>query len=1108
MLSRIVRRYLVAAWTKNPESAYSDALWQEAVSGIRYIQTAVADIRASDPATPEGERRLTKYTDDLSDPLWNFAQLEGWVRAAFGASTLDDLWKARPQESALIEAVTETKDLNEFLVQLSYFQDKVQHLLKQAAPEKFTYLGFNILNPNRLGDKVVLSLLTGLPATIKLFKERGMGDLLSDALRSIVVNRSVGTFQETGRNVGGYYSSQDRTLALPTDSPNIWKTFLHELGHYVHLTYIKGEAREFWDQTWNPIKEMKRSLGYVTQSDIGKFYALLVKDEFDPAKTARRLKGMDRVRFAYWLRHPTMNDSLITPKQFRLTPHGAAVFKVLQNPEQYVEDSYGYKPGEPKFEEYVSRAIERKKDVLGVGIGDLPLSVDLVHELEADPAIRETVEQMYADLGVPTEYGKNDEVEDFAETFWLFMTAPEKLSENALYRMKRTLWLSGFGGKPVMRLAGISDDPQKWQYKTEQWVKRDRARSRKNKGFKGVTLHWDPNGDDTAFIRAVTEDERVVGDLFYGIQDDARPDILEGAVEVHPDFRRQGLASAMYSWAEQLSGKKFAPADSHTPLAEAMRPFGRQARAIPLDKHRIKELSRELQAVIKQQTRGLEAWAPLGKRVLVSGAPYSIRAVDGSEVDLFVRLQAVDSASKLYVVSGGFGHDSRKRPVVIVNLNANIFAETYFKSAQGCSLIADMIYPVLLHELTHAADIFSKGVASEMSQDEASGNAVYYNNPGEVRAYLQEILHEIETGALLRALPKLKQTFGSNRAVHFVLKNSDTWKEIEKYLTERNKRLVMKAVGQKIEESSEFQQQVKTAARRMKLWRAAQDDIIIDLACFAVDRSDAEAYLDNPGFGGPNLYYAYVTPKKVLDLFEERRPMPVLLEAAGLDPEADDPGGVDVDEYVHRNRMADRLIKEGYTWVRLRDSYPAGAETWTWLGSSREEEPEMIEVEQKEASAARRIVARYLEAKGTSRGWEHRKEKDEFSENNIPAEHLLLWRKLKKQFKGTPDQRAEQFMEYLAEHPGESDELLQQNADKEVAKMLREWEKEHREKEKREKECDKNQTKYEEAWYKEQERSKQEKDKLKQLKEKADGACQLSPAHEKSNDDLEDLPFA
>jgi hypothetical protein len=154
-----------------------------------------------------------------------------------------------------------------------------------------------------------------------------------------------------------------------------------------------------------------------------------------------------------------------------------------------------------------------------------------------------------------------------------------------------------------------------------------------------------------------------------------------------------------------------------------------------------------------------------------------------------------------------------------------------------------------------------------------------------------------------------------------------------------------------------------------------------------------------------------------------------------------------------------------------------------------------------------RVAARHMEAKPPphQRGWEHRKEQDERAQNNIPPEYQLAWKRLKNQFKGTPDQRAEQFMEYMEEHPGENDDLLQQRADKDVAKMQRDQQKQV----KQERECEKNQTKYEDAWYKEQERATKEKSLLKKLKEKADDVCQSCPTCNVPKDDSYDrVPFA
>lgn len=95
---------------------------------------------------------------------------------------------------------------------------------------------------------------------------------------------------------------------------------------------------------------------------------------------------------------------------------------------------------------------------------------------------------------------------------------------------------------------------------------------------------------------------------------------------------------------------------------------------------------------------------------------------------------------------------------------------------------------------------------------------------------------------------------------------------------------------------------------------------------------------------------------------------------------------------------------------------------------------------------ASRVVARFLAESsdpvgyGTQKGWQHRRERDEEVERNVThlSPHLqTLWRKTKNKFKGTPDRRYEQFLEYVHEHPEEGLEHL----DTEVEKQLKKWEK-------------------------------------------------------------------
>lgn len=129
------------------------------------------------------------------------------------------------------------------------------------------------------------------------------------------------------------------------------------------------------------------------------------------------------------------------------------------------------------------------------------------------------------------------------------------------------------------------------------------------------------------------------------------------------------------------------------------------------------------------------------------------------------------------------------------------------------------------------------------------------------------------------------------------------------------------------------------AKRSMILWRAANDDHISDSASFAETRETAEAYLDNPGFGGDTLYYADVDVDEYLDLTGDDA-IERLLEALGSDH---DYGAIGVDELVPR--VAGRLADAGVQWVRVRESYPADTVTWVYTGGVMGDEPELIEAE-------------------------------------------------------------------------------------------------------------------------------------------------------------------
>lgn len=219
----------------------------------------------------------------------------------------------------------------------------------------------------------------------------------------------------------------------------------------------------------------------------------------------------------------------------------------------------------------------------------------------------------------------------------------------------------------------------------------------------------------------------------------------------------------------------------------------RVARAIRVDKSGIKDLSRDLAKLIYRKTDGQ---SPLGDTTINrKPVPYVVRGVDGSVIPTSVILKAEVGSDGPYVLSGAMGR-YRGDPIVIVYINGSTVIP---KNTAG--VLEKQLYPVLLHELTHVADKFKgQGPAHDMSQDEARGNAKYYNDPGEVRAYMQEIVDELEDK--VKHLGKFQKAFGVTKGIEYLLKSSNTWQEVSPHWTESNKRKVIKAVVQMINEAT------------------------------------------------------------------------------------------------------------------------------------------------------------------------------------------------------------------------------------------------------------------------------------------------------------------
>jgi len=125
------------------------------------------------------------------------------------------------------------------------------------------------------------------------------------------------------------------------------------------------------------------------------------------------------------------------------------------------------------------------------------------------------------------------------------------------------------------------------------------------------------------------------------------------------------------------------------------------------------------------------------------------------------------------------------------------------------------------------------------------------------------------------------------------------------------------------------------------LWRATRDGAthLRQHESAAADPETAEAYQDDPGFGGPCLYRVEIAaPAHILDLRGERLDIEAALDAAGIGDE-DERDRIQSQGYASVGVLlaAERAVREAlaaeYDWIRYTDDFPTGAETWWYLGT-------------------------------------------------------------------------------------------------------------------------------------------------------------------------------
>lgn len=200
-------------------------------------------------------------------------------------------------------------------------------------------------------------------------------------------------------------------------------------------------------------------------------------------------------------------------------------------------------------------------------------------------------------------------------------------------------------------------------------------------------------------------------------------------------------------------------------------------RPIPLDRDQIlmvaKTLGRQANATITREGRLHDGGWVLGS------ATVQIADVAGKEHQVGVWLITRPTRGWFDGVTGGFERSLDRILIKIPVDEARDFE--MLKQATGWRDWGEVtLMPTLLHEFTHARDVYSSKVSSQQrAMHERKDRAAYLNQPIEVRAKMQEL-----ADIAVRSIPEIKRTYSKpNRppipAVQWVLEQTALWREIE-----------------------------------------------------------------------------------------------------------------------------------------------------------------------------------------------------------------------------------------------------------------------------------------------------------------------------------------
>jgi hypothetical protein len=232
-------------------------------------------------------------------------------------------------------------------------------------------------------------------------------------------------------------------------------------------------------------------------------------------------------------------------------------------------------------------------------------------------------------------------------------------------------------------------------------------------------------------------------------------------------------------------------------------------RVIPLDEDSLHSLvDSEILPKLIHWLKTLAPTKPLGNHALSYVAVGSINEWVPRLDKLYkLRLHATTKTnSKAIAVKGNC---EQKTGRIDIYLNGNLTPEFFLKyphrltpsrNTSSPDNLPASIYSILIHELTHAAEVDTGRPPLGGKDVDNLSDEEYINDPEEVRAFMQQVVHET-----VKFGKDHRDSFDDKDLMHSALMISHTWARIAKKLTPSNKKRIMKAVYTAFVEKGIFQ---------------------------------------------------------------------------------------------------------------------------------------------------------------------------------------------------------------------------------------------------------------------------------------------------------------